>query len=72
VKIGLIADTQGSFDVSALLEHVAKEFAGVDEIWHAGDWGSGDVLTGLRQLGRLVVVNGNAPDDSQYPMTIEG
>ena len=58
MKIGLIADTQGSFDVPALLEHVAREFAGVDEIWHAGDWGSEEVLTGLRQLGRLVVVNG--------------
>jgi uncharacterized protein len=72
VKIGLIADTQGSFDVPALLDHVAKEFAGVDEIWHAGDWGSEDVLVGLRELGRLVVVNGNAPDDPRYPMTIEG
>ena len=72
MKIGLIADTQGSFDVSALLEHVAREFAGVDEIWHAGDWGTEDVLAGLRQLGRLVVVNGNAPEDARYPMTIEG
>jgi len=72
VKIGLIADTQGSFDVSALLDHVAREFAGVDEIWHAGDWGSEEVLAGLRQLGRLVVVNGNAPDDPRYPTTIEG
>ena len=72
MKIGLIADTQGSFDVSALLDHVAREFAGVDEIWHAGDWGSEEVLAGLRQLGRLVVVNGNAPDDPRYPTTIEG
>ena len=72
MKIGLIADTQGSFDIQALLDHVAKEFAGVDEIWHAGDWGSEDVLIGLRELGRLVVVNGNAPDDTRYPMTIEG
>ena len=60
MKIGLIADTQGNFDVSALLYHVAREFAGVDEIWHAGDWGSEEVLEGLRRLGRLVVVNGNA------------
>jgi putative phosphoesterase len=72
VKIGLIADTQGSFDVAAFLRHVASEFAGVDEIWHAGDWGSEEVLAGLRMLGRLVVVNGNAPDDSRYPTTIEG
>jgi len=72
VKIGLIADTQGSFDVAALLAHVAREFAGVDEIWHAGDWGSDEVLTGLSRLGRLVVVNGNAPSDPRFPTTIEG
>lgn len=72
MKIGLIADTQGSFDVAALLAHVAREFAGVDEIWHAGDWGSDEVLTGLSRLGRLVVVNGNAPSDPRYPTTIEG
>ena len=72
MKIGLIADTQGSFDVTALLAHVAREFAGVDEIWHAGDWGSEEVLTGLSRLGRLVVVNGNSPSDARYPTTIEG
>jgi putative phosphoesterase len=72
VKIGLIADTQGSFDVAAFLRHVAGEFAGVDEIWHAGDWGSEEVLAGLRDLGRVVVVNGNAPADPRYPTTIEG
>jgi uncharacterized protein len=72
VKIGLIADTQGSFNVAALLAHVAREFAGVDEIWHAGDWGSDEVLTGLSRLGRLVVVSGNAPSDPRYPTIIEG
>ena len=30
------------------------------------------MLDGLSRLGRLVVVNGNAPDDPRYPMTIEG
>ncbi len=69
--IGLIADTQGSFDVDALLGHVAQQFAGVDEIWHAGDWGQDAVLDGLRRLKPLVVVNGNAPDDQRYPMTVE-
>jgi putative phosphoesterase len=72
VKIGLIADTQGSFDVAALLAHLAREFAGVDEIWHAGDWGSDEVLKGLSRLGRLVLVNGNAPSNPDYPTTIEG
>jgi putative phosphoesterase len=72
MKVGLIADTQGSFDVEALLGHVAVAFAGVDEIWHAGDWGDAAVLEGLKKLGRLVVVNGNVPEDSRYPLTIEG
>jgi uncharacterized protein len=71
LRIGLIADTQGSFDVDALLRHVAEAFAGVDEIWHAGDWGQGVVLEGLARLRPLTVVNGNAPEDPRYPMTIE-
>jgi len=72
MKIGLIADTQGTFDIPAFMAHVAREFAGVDEIWHAGDWGTEEVLDGLRGLGRLVVVNGNAPNDPRYPPAIEG
>lgn len=72
MKVGLIADTQGSYDIDALLGHVANAFDGVDEIWHAGDWGYPEVLEGLKKLGRLVVVNGNAPEDPTYPMTIEG
>jgi uncharacterized protein len=71
LRVGLIADTQGSFDLEALLDYVAAAFAGVDEIWHAGDWGNQAVLDGLARLGALVVVNGNAPDDARYPMTIE-
>lgn len=72
MRIGLIADTQGFFDVQALVNYVAVEFDGVDEIWHGGDWGWQAVLDGLGNLGPpLVVVNGNAPDDPRYPMTIE-
>jgi putative phosphoesterase len=71
VRIGVIADTQGRFDVGALMAFVAREFAAVDEIWHGGDWGSEAVLDGLRAIRPLVVVNGNAPDDPRYPMTIE-
>lgn len=71
MRIGLIADTQGSFDVDALLRYVADAFVDVDEIWHAGDWGTPEVLEGLARLRPLLVVNGNAPDDPRYPMTIE-
>ena len=69
--IGLIADTQGRFDVDALLAYVAQEFEAVDEIWHAGDWGQDAVLDGLRRLKPLVVVNGNAPDDPRCPLTVQ-
>ena len=72
LTVGLLADTQGRFDVDAFVKHVAGVFAGVDEIWHAGDWGSPEVLEALRTLPQpLVVVNGNAPDDPSYPMTVE-
>ena len=71
MRIGLIADTQGYFDIEALLRHVAAAFEDVDEIWHAGDWQYPEVLTGLGRLKPLVVVNGNAPDDPRYPMTVE-
>lgn len=72
MRVGLIADTQGSYDIDGLMGHVAVAFRGVDEIWHAGDWGYPEVLAGLKRLGRLVVVNGNAPEDAHYPATIEG
>lgn len=72
MKIGLIADTQGSFDVAALVRYVAGAFASVDEVWFAGDWGVAAVLDGLAGIGPpLVVVNGNAPDDPRYPLTVE-
>jgi putative phosphoesterase len=70
--VGLLADTQGRFDIDAFVQHVAGAFAGVDEIWHAGDWGSPAVLETLRALPQpLSVVNGNAPDDPTYPMIVE-
>lgn len=71
LKIGLIADTQGSFDLEALLAHVVDQFRGMDEVWHAGDWGYPEVLNGLCQIAPLVVVNGNAPDDPRFPPTVE-
>ena len=57
--------------MTALLAFVSDRFASVDEVWHAGDWQEEEVLDGLRALGRpLTVVNGNAPDDSRYPMQV--
>ncbi len=67
-RLGVIGDTQGRYKVDTLLAAVAPRFAGVDEVWHAGDWQEPAVLDGLRALGKpLTVVNGNAPDDPSYP-----
>ncbi len=71
VKIGLIGDTQGRYRVDALLERVRGHFAGVDRIWHAGDWQEPAVLDGLRTMAPLLVVNGNAPDDPSFPERVE-
>lgn len=68
LRLGLIGDTQGRYRVEPLLAFVGSRFAGVDEVWHVGDWQYEEVLEGLRALGKpLVVVNGNAPDDPRYP-----
>ncbi len=69
--LGLIADTQGRFDVAALLGFLRDVFRDVDEIWHAGDWSDAAVLEGLAALKPLTVVNGNAPDDPRYPLRVE-
>lgn len=54
MKIGIISDTHGWID-PAVYEH----FAGVDEIWHAGDAGSIDVITKLEKFKPLRAVWGN-------------
>jgi putative phosphoesterase len=71
LRLGLIGDTQGRYRVARLLSFVSERFAGVDEIWHVGDWQEEAVLEGLQALAKpLTVVNGNAPDDPRYPMQI--
>lgn len=76
LRLGLIGDTQGRYRVPELLEAVRRHFAGVDEVWHAGDWQYEEVLDGLREIAPLTVVNGNAPDDPRFPdhvvRTVEG
>jgi predicted phosphodiesterase len=67
LRLGIIGDTQGRYDVAALLERAAEVFDGVDEVWHAGDWQYPEVLDGLARIAPLTVVNGNAPDDPRYP-----
>ena len=54
MKIGVMSDTHGWVD-PAVYEH----FAGVDEIWHAGDAGNYDVITELETFKPLRAVWGN-------------
>jgi putative phosphoesterase len=53
-KIGLISDTHGHLD-----EKVFKHLESVDEIWHAGDIGTLDVLDELRKFKPTRAVFGN-------------
>lgn len=53
-KIGLISDTHGYLDPK-----VFEYFKSVDEIWHAGDIGSLDVLDQLKQFKPTRAVFGN-------------
>lgn len=54
MRIGVMSDTHGWID-QAVYEH----FAGVDEIWHAGDAGNLDVITRLEAFRPLRAVWGN-------------
>lgn len=69
-KIGLISDTHGIID-----EHLYKFFDDVDEIWHAGDWGSYDVVVELTAFKTVRGVFGNVdgydiravfPEDNKF------
>ena len=53
-KIGLISDTHGLLD-----KRVFEHFAPCDEIWHAGDIGSPEVLRALREFRPTRAVFGN-------------
>lgn len=54
-RIGLLSDTHGLLD-----ERVLEHFLHVDEIWHAGDIGSTEVLELLRAHKPVRAVRGNA------------
>ena len=62
-RIGLITDTPGLLD-----ERVYKYFQNVDEIWHAGDWGSMEVVEKLQAFKPVRGVYGNI--DGQEIRTI--
>ncbi|MGX1638977.1 metallophosphoesterase family protein [Sphingobacterium sp. NPDC055431] len=57
MKIGLLSDTHGYLD-DAVLKHFEK----CDEIWHAGDFGSMEVIEKLDAFKPLRAVYGNIDD----------
>lgn len=55
LRVGLVSDTHGYFD-----EKIVHFFKEVDEIWHAGDIGSFDIINQLKKINTNVkVVYGN-------------
>lgn len=57
MKVVLISDTHGYLDPA--IESYARR---ADEIWHAGDIGSPDVMDGLREWAPVRTVFGNIDD----------
>jgi len=53
-RIGIISDTHGMLD-----DRVLEHFANCDEVWHAGDWGSMEVVDRLRAFKPIRGVWGN-------------
>lgn len=66
LKIGLISDTHSFLDPA-----VSKHFADRDEIWHAGDFGSVEVVKELEKMAPLKGVYGNIDGQeirTQFPL----
>lgn len=53
-RIGVISDTHGLFDAA-----ISAQFAGVDQILHAGDIGRAAVIDCLRAIAPVTAVSGN-------------
>ena len=67
MKIGLLSDTHGYLDPG-----VFKHFEMVDEIWHAGDIGTMEVLEKLQDFKPTVAVWGNIDGDKLRQVCKEG
>lgn len=64
-RIGLLSDTHGLLD-----QRVLEHFKDVDEIWHAGDIGSEEVLRRLREFKPTRAVYGNMDSgDVRYSLS---
>lgn len=67
MKVGLLSDTHGYWD-----NRYAEHFKECDEIWHAGDIGSVEVIERLAELKPVRAVYGNIDGQNiriQYPRT---
>ena len=65
MKIGLVSDTHSHWD-----SRIAEHFKDCDEIWHAGDIGSLEVIDHLEALKPVRAVHGNIDGleiRQQYP-----
>jgi len=60
MKIGIISDTHGR-----LPSKIFTVFENVEQIWHAGDIGSTDVITELETIAPVIAVHGNM---DQFPI----
>lgn len=65
LRIGVMSDTHGFLD-----PRILDVFADVDEVWHAGDIGSLDILCALRAFKPLRAVWGNA-DGNDVRMAVD-
>lgn len=64
-RIGVLSDTHGLLD-----QRIFEHFKDVDEIWHAGDIGSEDVLRRLREFKPTRAVYGNMDNgDVRYSLS---
>ncbi|MCX7722217.1 MAG: metallophosphatase family protein [Verrucomicrobiae bacterium] len=54
MKIGVISDTHGHMDPA-----LERLFAGVNQIFHAGDVGGNSVLSALARIAPVIAVRGN-------------
>ncbi len=65
-KIGLLSDTHAYFD-----SDMRNFLEPVDQIWHAGDIGSAQLLDDLRQFRPVMAVFGNIDDTNMRMMVPE-
>jgi uncharacterized protein len=61
VRIGLLSDTHGFMGADIL-----EALAGVDEIWHAGDLGSLEIVSTLEKIAPVVAVIGNIDSHATF------